>query len=122
MSCNNMNRRQFVSLTATLAGGFLGLGVSSFSDSKAQDWDPDKPFSITGKKLTVQPVLMYRTPERREESSWKSWGGVQTEQAAAEEAQRISKELNELSGAANFPLQILPIIKVKSAQVRSLSC
>lgn len=116
MSCDDMNRRQFVSLTATLAGGFLGLGVSSFSDSKAQDWDPDKPFSITGKKLIVQPVLMYRTPERREESSWKSWGGVQTEQAAAEEAQRISKELNKLSGAANFPLQILPIIKVKSAQ------
>jgi hypothetical protein len=117
MSGNYMNRREFVGVTtAGLAGGTISLGVPSFQDSKTEGWNPDKAFRVTGKKLIVQPVLMYRIPQRKEASSWKSWGGIQTEPAAAQEAQRISKELNALVDKANFPLQILPIKKVKSVE------
>ena len=98
MSCSNMNRREFVGLTTTsIAGGVLGLSAPNAAGGKTEEWDPDRPFVVTGRKLTVQPILMYRIPERRDATSWKSWGGVQTESAASEEAERISKELNALS-------------------------
>ncbi len=115
-----MNRREFVGLTtAGIAGGVLGLGTPALSNRTIEEWNPNKPFIATGKKIKVQPVLMYRTPIRREQTSWKSWGGVQTEQAASEEAQRISKELNSLSAGADFPLEILPVVKVKSTEETS---
>ncbi len=112
-----MNRREFVGLTTVgIAGGVLGLGTSALAGRKIEEWDPDKAFLVTGKKLKVQPVLIYRTPVRREQTSWKSWGGVQTEQAASEEAKRISKELKSLSTGADFPLEILPVAKVKTVE------
>jgi len=117
MCRNCMNRREFVGLTtASIAGGVLGFSVPAFADRKIEGWNPDKPLIVTGKKLRVQPVLMYRTSERRHATSWKSWGGVQTEQAASQEARRISKELNSLSARADFPLEILPLAKVKTAE------
>jgi L-fucose isomerase-like protein len=110
-----MNRREFVGLTtAGIAGGVLGFSATAHANSNTEGWNPDKPLIATGKKLIVQPVLMYRIPQRRPATSWKSWGGVQTEQAAAEEAKRISQELASLSANADFPFEILPVAKVKT--------
>jgi len=119
--CNNhISRREFVGLTTVgLAGGALGLAASSFADSEIEEWDPDKPFVSSGKKLVIQPVLMYTTSQKKKATSWKSWGGVQTEEAASEEADRISKELNLLSAQANFPLQIFPVVKVSTTEQAS---
>jgi len=112
-----MNRREFVELTtASIASGILGIGASAHADSSIEGWNPDKPLIATGKKLSVQPVLMYRIPQRRQATSWKSWGGVQTEQAAEEEAKRISQELTSLSAGADFPFVILPVAKVKTVE------
>ncbi|MCJ7674124.1 MAG: hypothetical protein MUO33_03115, partial [Sedimentisphaerales bacterium] len=115
MPYNNINRREFVALTtAGVAGQILGFGTSSPAQPKGQDWDPSKPPVCTGKALTVQPVLMYRVAEKREATSWKSWGGVQSDEAAGAEAQRISKELSELSSRCEFSVKVLPVIKIKS--------
>jgi len=117
MSCSDMNRREFVGLTtASIAGGVLGFSAPAHANSSAEVWNPEKPLISTGKKLAVQPVLMYRIPQRRHATSWKSWGGVQTEQAVAEEAARISKELTSLSAGADFSFEILPIAKVKTVE------
>lgn len=117
MCCNCMNRREFVGLTtAGIAGGILGLSAPALAKRKIEEWDPNEPLIVTGKKLNVQPVLMYRTPKRRQATSWKSWGGIQTEQAASEETKRISNELNSLSARADFPLEILPLVKVKTVE------
>jgi L-fucose isomerase-like protein len=119
---NHISRREFVGLTtAGIAGGVLGLGVSSFAErtTEAEEWDPDKPFVSSGRKLVAQPVLMYTTAQRQKATSWKSWGGVQTEETASEEANRISKELNLLSAQADFPLQILPVVKASSTEQAS---
>ena len=117
MASNDMNRRQFVALTtAGIAAPLLGFDTSSPAQPKAQDWDPDQPPISTGKALTVQPVLMYRVAQKREATSWKSWGGVQSDEAAEAEAQRISKELSELSSRCEFLVKILPVVKLKSAE------
>ncbi|MFH1716392.1 MAG: sugar isomerase [Planctomycetota bacterium] len=121
MCCSHLNRREFVGLTtAAIAGGVLGVGVSTSSaGTKAEGWSPNKPFITAGRKLKVQPILMYRIPERRPATSWKSWGGVQTEQAASEEAERISRELNVLSAEAGFGIEMLPVAKVKTVEEAS---
>ncbi|MBN1804898.1 MAG: hypothetical protein JW837_06580 [Sedimentisphaerales bacterium] len=117
MCCSCLNRREFVGLTtAGIAGGLLGLSAPAFAGGKEEQWNPDKPFICTGKTLKIQPVLMYRVPERRHATSWKSWGDVQTEQAASQEAGRISNELKSLSSKADFPLEILPVVKVKTVE------
>jgi len=117
MSDSRINRRQFTGLTtAGIAGGVLGFSSSAAAGDGAGEWDPDKPPVVTGKPLTVQPVLTYRTFKPVEAASWRSWSPINTEQAVAEEAARISKELNLLSAGADFPLRILPLVKVRSAQ------
>ena len=116
MCHDHLNRREFVGLTtASLAGGILGFATSGAASSPLDEWDPDRPPVCTGKALVVQPVLMYRVAQRQEATSWKSWGGVQTDEAAAREAENISRELNLLAGQAGFPIKMLPVIKIKSA-------
>lgn len=117
MSSNHMNRREFVGFTtASVAGGVLGFSAPTYANNSTEDWNPDKPLVQTGKKLKIQPVLMYRIPQRRYATSWKSWGGVQNEQAATDEAKRISQELSSLSISADFPFEVLPVAKVKTIE------
>jgi hypothetical protein len=130
MPFKKIDRREFMGLTTAVAGGVLSLGDSSFANAKVApatpaaedwpaqvpaDWDPKRPLVVMGKPLRVQPVLMYRISEKRQATSWKSWGGVQSEDAASQEAQRISKELELLAGQADFPMQIHPCVKAKTA-------
>ena len=61
------------------------------------------------KPLKVQPVLLYRLPQRREGTSWRSWGGIQTQQDVDQEIVRIQRELAAISKSAGFPLEIAPV-------------
>ncbi|UCG47110.1 MAG: hypothetical protein JSU94_16625 [Phycisphaerales bacterium] len=116
MTSANMDRREFMGLTtASIAGGALGLSSSSPGGAESELWDPDRPLLRTGKPLTVQPVLMYRVSEKRRASSWKSWGGVQTDDAAVREAAEISRQLSSLADRAGFATLIRPVVRVKSA-------
>jgi L-fucose isomerase-like protein len=117
MSRNRMSRRQFVGLTTTgIAGALLSSGTPAYSGAKMEEWDPDKPLIVTGKHLTIQPVLMHAIHERRESTSWRSWGTTSSYQAVADEAKRISDELKALSASAQFPLRILPLVTVASVE------
>ena len=94
MVAHQMNRRQFVGLSAaSVAGGILGLRSAYANATRGDAWDPGAPLMVTGKPLRVQPILMYRVAERREATSWKSWGGVQDDQAAEKESRQIAEEL-----------------------------
>ncbi len=118
--CCHMNRRRFAQLTtASLAGGVLGAATAPLSagrkaDPNVDDWDPDKPQIVTGKKLLVQPLLRHQIESRKPQRSWRNWGGVHTEEAAAEEMKRISGELEKLAHDADFPLEILPVARARS--------
>jgi hypothetical protein len=63
--------------------------------------------------LQVQPVFMYGIPQRREATSWRDWGGVQTPAAAAAEQERITNELTALASQADFKLEIRPVKEVR---------
>ena len=113
-----MNRRQF----ATVAGAGLGAGVLGLSSVVAAEgpleasWDPDKPPHVTGRPLRVQPILAHGVAVRREKTSWRSWSAINDEPAAAEEMHRIADELNLLKAKAEFPLEILPTVKVTTVE------
>ena len=116
MLLDSINRREFMTLTTAGIAGALSLGASSPAGTGPDDWDPDKPLARTGKPLIVQPILMYRVAEKRPATSWKSWGAVQSEEAAGKEAAAITQELNTLASKAEFPVKVLPLVSVKTPE------
>ena len=118
-----MNRREFLSVSTVLAAAgaaSMATGAHAAAAVWPEDlWDPDRPHLTIGNPLRVQPVLMYRIPVRREMTSWKSWGGIQSEEAAGEEVKRITEELASLAGGADFPVEILPVVCVTSPEEAS---
>ena len=104
-----VGRRQF------LAGMSVAPAAVALSQPvAAQTRDPERQQPIQ-LPLKVQPVLTYSVPTRREATSWRSWGALQTEQDASEEKERIAKELAQMKTGADFPLEILPLAGVKTA-------
>jgi hypothetical protein len=121
MCCHDLNRRDFVNLVVRGAAGATLIPAATLSAAPQSEWgpnrwDPRKAFITPGKPLTVQPVLMYATPERRHATSWKTWGGVQTEESAMEEAKRITGELQAISAGAGFPMEVRPLLKVRTPE------
>ena len=109
---NEMSRRKFVQLTGTGALGTVALSGLSWAelvkDSPAGKYDPKRS------PLIVKPVFTYEIPERREQTSWRSWGGIQTEKGANEEIVSIQGELKTLSSQADFPVSFLPVSGVRT--------
>ena len=118
MCCHELDRRDFVKLGAAGAAGFAAAPPAlALAPEWAPDlWNPERSFLSPGQPLKVQPVLMYSLPKRREAASWKSWGGIQTEQSAAEEMRRIAEELKSVSAQAEFPVEVLPVAKATNVE------
>jgi hypothetical protein len=92
-----------------------GLALSALGSRAAEPLPPGPQRLPRFKKtLRVQPVLLYETPQRREATSWRNWGGIQTEADAAKERERIQGELGRIKAQAEFPLEILPLVAAKS--------
>ncbi|MEN6425569.1 MAG: sugar isomerase [Phycisphaerales bacterium] len=66
-----------------------------------------------GRALRVQPALMYSLEQRQEKTSWRSYGGLCTEADVAAEIGRIGGELRQLGEKAEFPMTVLPLMKVQ---------
>ncbi len=103
-----LSRRDFIQHTALLAGGGLALA------SEAAETAPAAAPAQTGRPLRVQPVLVYSTPKRKEATSWRNWGGIQTEAQAEAERRRIGEELAGLAKQASFPLDVRPVAMVRN--------
>ncbi len=82
------SRRDFVA-----AGALAFTPLRSFASASPPR---QAPISLP---LRVQPVLTYEIPQKREGTSYRSWGGVQTEQDLAQEKERIGRELAALRPA-----------------------
>jgi len=109
--------------TAAAAGTLAAAGRAT---AAAADGPSTRPTIAPASELVVQPVLTYAIPKRREQTSWRPWGGIQTPAQAAEEAQRIERELRELVASSGLALRILPLARVQNvseaAKVRAAEC
>jgi len=114
--CPHHSSEEGVSRRDFLAGaGAVAAGGALFpARARAAGWagEPAKE----GRPLKMQPVLTYSTPAPKKATSWREWGGIQTDAAAAEEASRIAAELQKLGTESGFPLEFLPVAKVKTRE------
>jgi hypothetical protein len=111
---NDMTRRKFIQITGTGALGTVALSGLSWTELVASR--PVDNYSPERQPLVVKPVFTYEIPERREQTSWRSWGGIQTELNASEEINRIREELKTLSAQADFPVSFLPVSGVRTVE------
>lgn len=116
LSGSNLNRRDFLFRVGAATVGSL----AALPAMEALGARPDLALPVRGpqadKPLKVQPVLTYDLPKRREGTSWRNWGGIQTEEQVAQEKQRISLELAKLQKNASFGLEVLPIATPRTVE------
>ena len=108
-TCAGPHRREFLTRMTGAAASVAAVPAAS----RGQSRDPDRQQPIRA-ALKVQPVLTYEVARRREATSWRSWGALQTEQDASAEKDRIARELAQMRSTADFPLEILPLAAVKN--------
>lgn len=108
------NRREFLLRVSALTVGGLVLPALDLdaADAPAAKLRPARRL----KALKVQPVLTYSLPQRREATSWRGWGGIQTRENVEAEKQRITGELARLKATAPFPLEIAPVATAANPQ------
>lgn len=106
-----MSRRTFLGGLGTAAAGSMALAGLSWSALVAAE--PEVATAPPRRPLAVKPVLVYSTPRRQPQTSWRSWGGIQTQQDAEAEVGRIKGELDQLKTKADFPVNFLPIAAVR---------
>jgi len=109
---NEITRRKFVSLAGKGTIGAVAFSGLSWSALLAEK--PFGEYSAKRKSLVVKPILTYEVPTRRNQTSWRSWGGIQTEKDAGDEIVRINRELKILGEKADFPISFLPVSGIRS--------
>ena len=114
LTSNGITRRRFVQVTG--AGALGTVALSGLSWTAIVSEQKDDKFPNQRQPLLVKPILTYEVPQRREKTSWRSWGGIQTEQDAGEEKIRIEEELKAIAFGADFPVSFMPVSKVRSNQ------
>jgi hypothetical protein len=110
---NALTRRDFLKGAGATALGSLAAGGLVWPLFANQDETAGAAYRP--RPLTVKPILVYETPQRRPQTSWRSWGGIATEAEARDEAGRIASELAALAKRAAFPLEVLPVAAVRRA-------
>jgi hypothetical protein len=106
-----LSRRGFLGGAAALGG--LTLAAATPARAAATGAASGRA-SPSGSPLRVRPALTYHFWQRREKTSWRSYGGLQTGAEVNEEVKRIESELRKLSSEAEFPIEILPVALVNS--------
>jgi hypothetical protein len=112
-AASGFTRRDFLRAGVALGGvAMTGLTWSRLAAAEgAAGAEPEAP---PRKELVVLPILTYAIPRRRNQTSWRSWGGIQTEQHAEEEVKRIGGELKKLAGNADFPVRFLDVARARN--------
>ncbi len=113
-SHGGISRRGFLqSVSGAAAVGTALSGLTWSAVSAAETGDRAGP---QRRALVVRPILTYEIPTPRPQTSWRSWGGIQTQQQAQEELVRIEKELDKIKQRADFPVEFLKPVGVRNSQ------
>lgn len=117
---NEISRRKFVQVTGTSALG--AVTMSGLSWSALSSIQTDEKNKMSRNRLVVKPIFTFEIPTRREQTSWRSWGGIQSQKDADQEILRIQNELNILQSKADFPVEFLPVTSVrKTPDLKSIT-
>ena len=107
-----VSRREFLAASGIAVSAMAITGMTWQAAAAA---DAAMAPAAGRQSLVVKPILAYETPQRRPQTSWRSWGGIETQQQAEQEMASIRGELDKLAASADFPVIILPVSGVKDA-------
>ncbi|MDH5706672.1 MAG: twin-arginine translocation signal domain-containing protein, partial [Candidatus Aminicenantes bacterium] len=82
---HTLTRRTFLKgMGATALGGMAlsGLSWPVLAAGETED------LAFQRVPLKVKPILVYSTPQRRLQTSWRAWGAIQTQEDANQEVAR----------------------------------
>jgi hypothetical protein len=112
---DGLSRRGF--LAGVSGAGAIGMALSGLTWSAvataAEAGGRDGP---QRRALVVRPVLVYDTPTRRPQTSWRSWGGIKSQKDAEEEIGRIQGELSAIKNKADFPVEFAKPVGIRNAK------
>jgi len=109
-----ISRRGFLQGVSSVALASAAITGLSWSAVSAAERKGDE-MALKRHPLKVKPILVYSTPRRRHQTSWRSWGGIQTEDDASQEVASIQRELGKLRAKADFPVEFQPVSRVRGA-------
>jgi len=107
------SRRAFLKGMGATAITGMALGDLSWPLPAGAEVEPD--VGLVRRPLKVKPILSYEIPERRLQTSWRNWGGIQTRADVEQESARIRGDLDKLRSASDFPVEFLPLSAVRKA-------
>ena len=102
-------RREFLSAAGGL--GLIGTALTGISWSAVGTAELDAP--LKRRPLIVKPIFTYPKPQRRPQTSWRNWGGIQTEEDVRAEVARIRRELGQLKAKSDFPLEFRSLATIR---------
>ncbi len=108
-----IGRRDFLKAGGAVLGAVALTGLTY--EALAAETPANRLANAPGRKpLVIKPILTYSIPKRRPHTSWRNWGGIETQQDAEGEVQRITAELKKLCGEADFPVTVQDVSAVRS--------
>lgn len=117
MSTMGISRRNFLGgLAAVPAIGSLKLTAPSQAGAGLKKSVSPGTSLPPGKTLRIKPVLTYTIERRQEKTSWRGYGGIQSQANVSEEAKIIENELKILVSQADFPIEVVPVSLVDDDQ------
>jgi len=109
--CGHANSVPREYLAGTGGVGLLGTALTGLAWSTlAAESAPEAP---PRRALVVKPLFTYPKPQRGHMTSWRNWGGIQTDADVQAEVARITGELDQLKARADFPLEFLPLASMR---------
>jgi hypothetical protein len=105
---SELTRRTFLEGAALGGTALTGLSWSALAAGRE-----DLPSPPSRWPVVVKPVLIYSVPTHRPQTSWRNWGGIQSEADAGQESERIVKDFERIKVKADFPVKFLPLSLVK---------
>jgi len=115
-SCHAEEPAEGITRRNLLGGAALGgMALTGLSWSALGAAGPEVPQAPPRRPLIVKPIFTYPLPSHRPQTSWRNWGGIQTQEDVRSEAARIRGELDKLKGAADFPLEFLPLAQIRTS-------
>jgi hypothetical protein len=108
---SSISRRRFMQVTGTAA--ISTVTISGLSWAALPPLQNGRSVSEKRHSLVVKPILTYEIPVRKEQTSWRNWGGIQTENDVLQEVERIEEEIRALQVQADFPVNFLPVATIK---------
>ncbi len=107
-------RREF--LAAAGVSTAAGLAFSSLARAAVAELKERPHVKPVALPLRVQPVFNCEIYLRKPATSWRVTGAIQDEQELHDEEARIRRDLGAIAAAADFPLELLPLVTVRNVE------